>query len=97
TDMTESLETETLENELEDLINQLLIINLLLAMEFINIDEDIADKKGTIIKEIADIVKSIGVEEKSKEVSVEKMFVYEVLKYITLLQNFISQNNLDVD
>ncbi|CAG8691088.1 6764_t:CDS:1, partial [Acaulospora morrowiae] len=41
-------------------------------MEFINIDEDIADKEGTTIKEIANIVRGIDAEEKSKEVSVEK-------------------------
>ncbi|CAG8789300.1 9565_t:CDS:1, partial [Acaulospora morrowiae] len=64
--------TETLENELEDLINQLPITNSLSATEFINIDEDIADEEGTTIKEITDIVRDIGVEEESEEVSVEK-------------------------
>ena len=57
--MTESLETETLEHELEDLIHQLPITNSLSATEFINIDEDMVYDEETTAKEIVDTVRGL--------------------------------------
>ena len=88
--MNEALETETLEQELEDLINQLPITNSLSVPEFINIDENILyeEEEETTIKEIVDTVRGIGAEE--EEFVEKKVSVREALECLTLLQSFIN-------